>query len=126
MDVEECIIAYTKLIQVIFGKSGLPVDWKGKTKGRFDSKVLENAIKQMITDQGLRTSDLLNDGKDRGCRVLAYCVPYLWYFSKRTRGSYAQRRTRPERSFVSRVIRPPMNSTIMGLRSVRLPSQHLQ
>ena len=69
MDVDECITEYTRLLKTVFEKSSLPFNFKGKIKGRFDSKVLENAIKQTIEARDLNTSELLNDGKDRGCRV---------------------------------------------------------
>ena len=75
MDVDECITKYTELMKTVFEKSQTPINWKGHIKGRFDSKVLEDAIKQTITDRGLQISEPLNDGrdarfgKDRGCRV---------------------------------------------------------
>lgn len=69
MDVDECIVEYTQLLKSIFEKSGLPINIKGKIKGRFDSTVLESAIKQTIAARGLDTDKPLNDGEERGCKV---------------------------------------------------------
>ena len=71
MDVDECIAAYTRLMKTVFEKKSslLPADWAGKTKARFDSTKLETAIKEVITSQGAKETDLFNDGVERGCRV---------------------------------------------------------
>ncbi len=69
MDVDECITGYTQLLKTVFEKSSLPLTFKGKIKGRFDSTVLENAVKQTIEARDLNISEPLNNGKDRGCRM---------------------------------------------------------
>jgi hypothetical protein len=71
MDVDECIAAYTGLLKTVFEtkSSWFPAGWTGKTKARFDSTKLETAIKEVITSQGAKESDLFNDGVERGCRV---------------------------------------------------------
>ncbi|OXV09199.1 hypothetical protein Egran_03041 [Elaphomyces granulatus] len=53
MDVDECIKAYMKMSHKIFSREGSSVDWKLRIKGRFDSKVLQAAIEEILTDQGL-------------------------------------------------------------------------
>jgi hypothetical protein len=71
MDVDECISAYSKLMESVFGEksSWLPIGWTGKTKAQFDSTRLKKAIEEVITCQGVSTTDLLNDGSPRGCKV---------------------------------------------------------
>ena len=71
MDVDECISAYNKLMESVFEEkaSGLPISWTGRTKAQFDSTRLKKAIEEVITRQGASTTDLLNDGSSRGCKV---------------------------------------------------------
>jgi hypothetical protein len=71
MDVDECISAYSKLIESVFGEksSWLPLGWTGRTKAQFDSTRLKNAIEEVITRQGASTTDLFDDKSPRGCKV---------------------------------------------------------
>ena len=68
MDVDECIEAYTSMFKTIFGKKGLPVSIWGKIKGRFDSDVLEECIREILKERGLSEAEPFNDGKER-CKV---------------------------------------------------------
>ena len=68
MDVDECIEVYTRMFEAVFGKKGLPVNMWGKLKGRFDSTVLEECIKIILTERGLPEGEPLNDEKER-CKV---------------------------------------------------------
>ncbi|THX40566.1 FabD/lysophospholipase-like protein [Aureobasidium pullulans] len=70
MDVDECIKAYSELMANVFGMqlSKIPMNWKGKVKPRFDSKKLEEAIKQVIRQSEVPEDALLDDGVERGCR----------------------------------------------------------
>jgi len=71
MDVDECISAYSKLMETVFNEksSSLPVSWTGRTKARFDSKKLKDAIEDVITRYGASKTELFNNGNHRGCRV---------------------------------------------------------
>lgn len=69
MDVDECINAYTSMFKRIFGKKGLPFNMLGKIKGRFDSMVLEDCIREILEQRGLSLMEPFNDEKDRDCRV---------------------------------------------------------
>ena len=71
MNVDECISAYSKLMESVFGEksSRLPIGWTGRTKARFDSTRLKNAIEEVITRQGASSTDLFDDGRPRGCKV---------------------------------------------------------
>lgn len=71
MDVDECIAAYSDLAAAVFGDkmSHIPVNIKGEVKPRFDSRRLQSAIKQVVTQSGAPEIDLLNDGTERGCRT---------------------------------------------------------
>ncbi|KGO76027.1 Acyl transferase/acyl hydrolase/lysophospholipase [Penicillium italicum] len=65
MGVEECILAYTELMESVFSEkiSKVPVDWSGKIISQYDSKKLKKAIETVITRAGLSPTDLMNDGK---------------------------------------------------------------
>ncbi|KAL9134141.1 MAG: hypothetical protein Q9175_004673, partial [Cornicularia normoerica] len=69
MDIQPCIDAYSELSRRIFNKAGLPVDLRGHVKGKYKASILEDAIKKIIKDSGSPEDALLDDGKDRGCRV---------------------------------------------------------
>ncbi len=69
MDVDKCIAEYSTMIQDIFEKGRLSVDWKGKIKGRFDTDILVESIKGTLQRQNRQDAELFNDGKTRGCRV---------------------------------------------------------
>jgi hypothetical protein len=69
MDVDERISAYKEVIEAIFKKQKFPMTWDGKIKGRFDSTVLADAIKETINKTGRSESEKLNDGNARACRV---------------------------------------------------------
>jgi hypothetical protein len=71
MDVDECITAYNQLIKTVFeGKAPrTPLSWTGRVQPRFDSAKLKAAIDKVITDRGYSPMELLNDGKQHGCRV---------------------------------------------------------
>ena len=71
MDADECIKAYSELMKTVFMKksSWLPITWTGKVNARFDSRRLEGAVKNVISNKGVSPTDALNDGKERGCRT---------------------------------------------------------
>ena len=72
LTVDECISAYRELIKAIFEEkvSRLGVGATGSIKAQFSSKTLENAIKRVLASRGsVSEGDLLDDGKERGCKV---------------------------------------------------------
>jgi hypothetical protein len=71
MDVDQCIAAYSNLAEAVFGKklSFIPIHISGKLKSRFDSAILESAIRKVVTQSGASDRDLLNDRAQRGCRT---------------------------------------------------------
>ena len=70
MDVDECISAYTNMFKTIFEKKGLPVHmWSGKVKGRFDSAVLEESIRKIVTERKLSETEPFSDEKERSCKT---------------------------------------------------------
>ena len=71
MGVDDCISAYSKLMEFVFAKksSWSLVGWTGEIKAQFDSKRLKSAIEEVITHQGIAKTTLLNDRQSRGCRV---------------------------------------------------------
>lgn len=72
MDVDDCIAAYMRMFQKVFGKKGMRLNMWGKLKGRFDSAVLEQCIGEILKDRHLLDAEPLNDGKER-CKV--YVTP---------------------------------------------------
>ena len=69
MDVDECIAAYVRLAGLVFNEKSLPVDWRGRVKGKFDAKKLKDAIDEIVTASGASSDDPFNDGKERGCKT---------------------------------------------------------
>ncbi|RDW83469.1 hypothetical protein BP5796_04960 [Coleophoma crateriformis] len=74
MEPKDCIRAYVELSKTIFEKKGSPLQWNGNIKGRFDSTVLEHALKKIIVDQGYGEAEMFNNGEDRGCKVFVCAV----------------------------------------------------
>ncbi|RYP59758.1 hypothetical protein DL770_010141 [Monosporascus sp. CRB-9-2] len=71
MDVDECISAYSDLMNAVFGEksSWLPIGFTGRIKAQFDSQKLRGAIEQVILRRGLSKTELFNAGQHRGCKV---------------------------------------------------------
>ncbi|KAI9688258.1 MAG: hypothetical protein M1822_001764 [Bathelium mastoideum] len=71
MDLDECITAYSELMNAVFVEksSWLPFSWTGKLKAQFDSKKLKGAVENVISSRGASPTDAFDDGKDRGCHT---------------------------------------------------------
>lgn len=69
MTVEECIEAYTSLLDKVFEKQRHRVAIKGKIQGRFDTAALEQAVKRVLVKQGIGEDALLKDSPDAVCKV---------------------------------------------------------
>ena len=69
MTVDECIDAYISLSDKIFQKQRHRVTMKGQVQGRFDSDVLERAIKEIVVGQGLAEDALFKDAPEATCKV---------------------------------------------------------
>ncbi|KAH8726747.1 acyl transferase/acyl hydrolase/lysophospholipase [Phaeosphaeriaceae sp. PMI808] len=69
MSVADCIDAYLSLSDCVFRKIGHRITIKGKIQGRFDSKKLEQAIREVIKKQGLHEDTLLQDAPNAPCKV---------------------------------------------------------
>ncbi|KAJ5888167.1 FabD/lysophospholipase-like protein [Penicillium taxi] len=76
MDVDECIMAYIKLMKMIFDKPSKQSLSRlfGKIKPRFDAHKLESAINEVIKNCGAQPTDLFNDQADRTCRVFVCSI----------------------------------------------------
>ncbi|KAK7428979.1 hypothetical protein QQZ08_004491 [Neonectria magnoliae] len=61
MTVDECITAYTSLSDKVFEKKSHRVNANGQLQGRFDTVALEQAVKQILVDNGHREDALLKD-----------------------------------------------------------------
>lgn len=70
LDVDECIDAYTELMESVFGEriSHIPVDWSFNIRAKFDSKRLKAAIEHVIINAGASPTDLMDDGVPRRTR----------------------------------------------------------
>lgn len=70
MDADECIEAYSDIMESIFGEPArsFPMDWRGNVRSHFDSAKLEAGIKKVLHARGVSDGDLLNDGVIRSCR----------------------------------------------------------
>jgi hypothetical protein len=69
MTVDECIDAYLSLSDRVFQKKRHRISVKGHIQGRFDSKELEQAVKDVVTKQGLPQDALLKDASETACKV---------------------------------------------------------
>lgn len=69
MSVADCIDAYVSLSGRIFRKKRHRFSLKGNIKGRFDSKELEQVVKEIVKGQGLQEDALLKDETNNACKV---------------------------------------------------------
>ncbi|KAJ5660528.1 hypothetical protein N7507_006979 [Penicillium longicatenatum] len=70
LDVDECIDAYSELMESVFGEKirKVPIDWSLNIRAQFDSKRLKAAIEHVITKAGASPNDLMDDGAPRRTR----------------------------------------------------------
>lgn len=69
MGIDDCINAYLSLSEQVFQKKRHRVSIKGNIQGRFDSEVLVQAVKEVVTAQGFNADTLLKDESDNACKV---------------------------------------------------------
>jgi hypothetical protein len=69
MTIDDCINAYLSLSDRVFQKKRHRVSVKGQIQGRFDSEDLTQAVKEVITRQGLPENVLLRDTSETTCKV---------------------------------------------------------
>ena len=69
MNIDDCIDAYISLSERVFQKTAHRVSINGNFQGRFDSKELEQAVKDVVTKQGLDNDILLKNTSDGACKV---------------------------------------------------------
>ena len=70
MDVSTCIDVYLNLSSLIFQQVAHRVTWRGSIQARFDSAVLQRAIKDIIKEQGLDEEELFREVEEPRCKVL--------------------------------------------------------
>jgi hypothetical protein len=69
MTIDDCINAYLSLSDRVFQKKRHRISVKGRTQGRFDYEELAQAVKEVITRQGLPEDVLLRDASETACKV---------------------------------------------------------
>ncbi|KAF2635937.1 phospholipase, patatin family protein [Massarina eburnea CBS 473.64] len=71
MTVEECINAYSRLMQQVFEKkeNRSIISVMGRVTPRFSADVLENAIKQVLRECGVPINEKFDNGKRGRCKV---------------------------------------------------------
>jgi hypothetical protein len=69
MSIDDCIDAYLSLSDRVFKKKSHRVTVRGHIQGRFDSEELAQAVKEVVTKQGLQEDALLRDLSDDACKV---------------------------------------------------------
>jgi hypothetical protein len=74
MDVDDCIKAYTGLIETIFSKreSRTGLGLRTNLEAKFSSKKLQEGIESVLKKQGIPLDETFNDGRtgiSRGCKV---------------------------------------------------------
>lgn len=74
MDVDECLRAYASMFKRVFGKKGLPTTLRGEVKGRFDSIVLKDCIREILRDRRLPADEPLLNSREDACKVYVYVL----------------------------------------------------
>ncbi|KAH7151967.1 hypothetical protein B0J13DRAFT_470560, partial [Dactylonectria estremocensis] len=69
MTIDECITAYTSLSDKVFEKKSHRIKINGQFQGRFDTAALEQAVKQILVDNGHGEDALLQDPPNTACKV---------------------------------------------------------
>ncbi|KAH7124620.1 acyl transferase/acyl hydrolase/lysophospholipase [Dactylonectria macrodidyma] len=69
MTIDECITAYTSLSDKVFEKKSHRVKINGQFQGRFNTTALEQAVKQILVDNGHGEDALLQDPPNTACKV---------------------------------------------------------
>ncbi|KAH7472064.1 hypothetical protein FOMA001_g13577 [Fusarium oxysporum f. sp. matthiolae] len=69
MTVDECIVAYTSLSNMVFEKKRHRSKINGQLQGRFDATALEQAVKKILVENGHDKEALLKDSSDGACKV---------------------------------------------------------
>lgn len=69
MSIDDAIDAYLSLSNRVFEKKAHRVKIDGKLQGRFDSKELERAVREVVKKRGLQEDALLKDDAQDSCRV---------------------------------------------------------
>ena len=69
MSIDKCINAYLSLSDRVFQKKRHRITTKVNIQGRFNSEELEQAVKEIVTKQGLQEEALLKDVMDDTCKV---------------------------------------------------------
>ncbi|KAH7132768.1 acyl transferase/acyl hydrolase/lysophospholipase, partial [Dactylonectria macrodidyma] len=69
MTIDECITAYTSLSDKVFEKKSHRVKINGQFQSRFDTAALEQAVKQILVDNGHGEDALLQDPPNTACKV---------------------------------------------------------
>ncbi|KAI1622064.1 hypothetical protein EDD37DRAFT_684068 [Exophiala viscosa] len=78
MTIDECIEAYTSLADKVFQKKAPRMKITGKIRGQFDSKKLEDAIREVVEKWTTQKDTLLKSEADTACKV------FVCAFSKHT------------------------------------------
>lgn len=69
MTIGECIDAYILLSDKVFQKKRHRVAVNGRMQGRFDSRELEQVVKEMVTKRGLQDDALLRYDPENAKRL---------------------------------------------------------
>jgi predicted acylesterase/phospholipase RssA len=71
MGVDECLLAYTELMESVFSEkiSNVPMDWSGNIRSQYDSRKLKLAVENVIERCGLSPTDPMSDGTPRRSKV---------------------------------------------------------
>lgn len=72
MTVDECIVAYTSLSNMVFEKKRHRSKINGQLQGRFDATALEQAVKKILVENGHHEEALLKDSSDGACKVYVH------------------------------------------------------
>lgn len=69
MTVDECIRDYRALSTKVFTRKHRLLSIRGHLQGRYDSKALEEAIKDVVQSRGLDREELFRDDRNDSCKT---------------------------------------------------------
>ncbi|OAL51109.1 FabD/lysophospholipase-like protein [Pyrenochaeta sp. DS3sAY3a] len=88
MSVDECIVAYNKLMKDVFSEkaSKIPVTWKGRVKAQFDSRKLRAAVEQVVRESGVGASDAFDQSSKSSSTTGGKCRTFVCAVARETAG----------------------------------------
>jgi hypothetical protein len=79
MTVDDCIQKYEDMVDEVFKKSRLPLTFRGKVRGRFNTDVLTRKIQEVIEQAGLSVDTKFRHSDANTCKVYVQSLQFARY-----------------------------------------------